>query len=154
MTKIVTTCGGILSIIHQLRSTLVLQGSLQAQQLGSGREMTVKLGQPYRCNSDRQESKNRKLNDNCAPSCCVLDRYNNRVFHQSHPHELKKECRKYLIKSTTSSTMCVGFYQDQIMDKQTKKRIDDYLKTHGGVIRTSDFQKAGFHNTYLSELTK
>jgi predicted transcriptional regulator of viral defense system len=40
------------------------------------------------------------------------------------------------------------------MEKQTKKHIDEYLKTHGGVIRTSDFQKAGFHNTYLSELTK
>jgi len=40
------------------------------------------------------------------------------------------------------------------MEKQTKKRIDEYLKSHDGVIRTSDFQKAGFHNIYLSELTK
>ena len=40
------------------------------------------------------------------------------------------------------------------MEKQTKKRIDEYLKTHGGVIRTSDFQKAGFHNSYLSVLTE
>jgi predicted transcriptional regulator of viral defense system len=40
------------------------------------------------------------------------------------------------------------------METQTKERINDYLKTHGGVIRTSDFQKAGFHNSYLSELTE
>lgn len=40
------------------------------------------------------------------------------------------------------------------MEKQTKERINEYLKTHEGVIHTSDFQKAGFHNSYLSELTK
>jgi predicted transcriptional regulator of viral defense system len=40
------------------------------------------------------------------------------------------------------------------MEKETKERINEYLKTQGGVIRTSDFQKAGFHNSYLSDLTK
>lgn len=40
------------------------------------------------------------------------------------------------------------------MEKETKERINEYLKTQGGVIRTSEFQKAGFHNSYLSELTE
>ncbi len=40
------------------------------------------------------------------------------------------------------------------MEKETKGRINEYLKTQGGVIRTSEFQKAGFHNSYLSELTE
>ncbi len=40
------------------------------------------------------------------------------------------------------------------MDQATRERISEYLATHGGVIRTKDFQRAGFHNLYLSELTE
>ena len=39
------------------------------------------------------------------------------------------------------------------MDEATKERISEYIAAHSGVIRTKDFQRAGFHNSYLSELT-
>jgi predicted transcriptional regulator of viral defense system len=39
------------------------------------------------------------------------------------------------------------------MDEATKERISKYIAAHSGVIRTKDFQRAGFHNSYLSELT-
>lgn len=38
------------------------------------------------------------------------------------------------------------------MDQKTKNRIDDYLSSQKGAIRTSDFQTAGLHNSYLTEL--
>ena len=40
------------------------------------------------------------------------------------------------------------------MDGVTKDRIAEYLTEHDGVIRTTEFQQAGFHNSYLSELTE
>lgn len=40
------------------------------------------------------------------------------------------------------------------MDEATRERISEYVTTHDGVIRTKDFQQAGFHNLYLSELTE
>ena len=40
------------------------------------------------------------------------------------------------------------------MDGVIKERVSEYLSIHDGVIRTKDFQRAGFHNSYLSELTK
>jgi predicted transcriptional regulator of viral defense system len=38
------------------------------------------------------------------------------------------------------------------MDDRTRHRIKEYLSMHEGVIRTSEFQSAGFHNSYLSKL--
>lgn len=38
------------------------------------------------------------------------------------------------------------------MEKQTRDRIEQYLEAHAGVIRTIDFQHAGLHNKYLTEL--
>lgn len=38
------------------------------------------------------------------------------------------------------------------MDQKTRARIDEYLSSQKGVIRTSDFQTAGLHNSYLTEL--
>ena len=40
------------------------------------------------------------------------------------------------------------------MDDNIRHRIDEYLKSQDGVIRTSDFQRAGFHNSYLAELSE
>ena len=42
--------------------------------------------------------------------------------------------------------------KELIMDQQTRERMDEYLGSHNGVIRTSDFQAAGLHNFYLKEL--
>jgi predicted transcriptional regulator of viral defense system len=39
-----------------------------------------------------------------------------------------------------------------IMDRKIQKRIDEYIESCGGMIRTSAFQKAGFHNSYLNDL--
>lgn len=38
------------------------------------------------------------------------------------------------------------------MDHKTRNRIDEYLQSHNGILRTIDFQKAGLHNSYLKEL--
>jgi predicted transcriptional regulator of viral defense system len=38
------------------------------------------------------------------------------------------------------------------MDQRTRDRIDEYLSSHNGAIRTSDFQTAGLHNSYITEL--
>lgn len=48
----------------------------------------------------------------------------------------------------------VYFIKGKLMDEHTKDRITEYLKTHDGVIRTTCFQQAGFHNTFLSELNE
>lgn len=40
------------------------------------------------------------------------------------------------------------------MDQKTRDRIDEYLSSHTGVLRTSDFQTAGLHNSYLTELVE
>lgn len=48
----------------------------------------------------------------------------------------------------------VDFIKGKLMDKRIKKRVTEYLKAHDGVIRTTYFQQAGFHNTYLSELNE
>lgn len=39
-----------------------------------------------------------------------------------------------------------------LMNQKTRDRIDEYLSSHNGFIRTSDFQTAGLHNSYLTEL--
>ncbi len=44
------------------------------------------------------------------------------------------------------------FYHLHIVEDQTRQRIENYLKEHAGVIRTMEFQRAGFHNSYLSIL--
>lgn len=38
------------------------------------------------------------------------------------------------------------------MEEQTRHRIEEYLEAHAGVIRTSEFQRAGLHNSYLTTL--
>lgn len=38
------------------------------------------------------------------------------------------------------------------MDQKTSDRIDKYLLSHNGILRTTDFQTAGLHNSYLKEL--
>ncbi len=38
------------------------------------------------------------------------------------------------------------------MENATRRRIDAYLETHAGIIRTADFQRAGLHNSYISAL--
>ena len=38
------------------------------------------------------------------------------------------------------------------MDQKTSGRIHEYLNVHNGVLRTSEFQAAGIHNSYLSDL--
>ena len=40
------------------------------------------------------------------------------------------------------------------MDQKTRDRIDEYLISHSGVLRTSDFQTVGLHNSYLTELVE
>ena len=35
----------------------------------------------------------------------------------------------------------------------TRQRTEQYLEAHAGVIRTSEFQQAGLHNSYLTTLT-
>lgn len=40
------------------------------------------------------------------------------------------------------------------MEQKTRRRIEEYLKEHDGIVRTSVFQDDGFHNTYLSELVE
>ena len=40
------------------------------------------------------------------------------------------------------------------MGDKTRYRISEYLESHDGVIRTTDFQRAGFHNSYLAELSE
>ncbi|MDF1568614.1 MAG: type IV toxin-antitoxin system AbiEi family antitoxin domain-containing protein [Spirochaetaceae bacterium] len=40
------------------------------------------------------------------------------------------------------------------MDQKTRDRIKEYLASQDGVIRTSDFQKAGLHNAYLTVLVE
>jgi len=40
------------------------------------------------------------------------------------------------------------------MESKTRVRIEAYLKKHDGIVRTSAFQSAGFHNTYLTELAE
>lgn len=40
------------------------------------------------------------------------------------------------------------------MENKTRRRIEDYLEAHAGIIRTIDFQRAGLHNSYLSALTE
>ncbi len=48
----------------------------------------------------------------------------------------------------------VDSIKDHVMDDRTNDRIIEYLTAHDGIIRTTDFQQAGFHNSYLSELTE
>lgn len=38
------------------------------------------------------------------------------------------------------------------MRHRTRRRIENYLETHAGIIRTIDFQRAGLHNAYLTIL--
>lgn len=38
------------------------------------------------------------------------------------------------------------------MEPQTLRRIEGYLDHHAGIIRTQEFQRAGFHNAYLATL--
>ncbi|HPM09958.1 MAG TPA: hypothetical protein PK941_05870 [Paludibacter sp.] len=38
------------------------------------------------------------------------------------------------------------------MDQKTRDKIDTYLNSHTGIIRTSDFRTAGLHNSCLTEL--
>ena len=38
------------------------------------------------------------------------------------------------------------------MEETTRRRIESYLDTHDGIIRTVDFQRAGLHNSYISTL--
>lgn len=38
------------------------------------------------------------------------------------------------------------------MEPQTLLRIEEYLDDHAGIIRTQEFQRAGFHNAYLATL--
>lgn len=40
------------------------------------------------------------------------------------------------------------------MDNITRNRIEEYIFSQDGVVRTADFQKAGFHNVYLTELVE
>jgi len=40
------------------------------------------------------------------------------------------------------------------MEKQTEKRIEDYLETHSGIVRTTEFQRDGLHNSYLATLAE
>ena len=40
------------------------------------------------------------------------------------------------------------------MEQKTRSRIEEYLKEHDGIVRTSVFQDSGFHNIYLSELVE
>ena len=40
------------------------------------------------------------------------------------------------------------------MEKQTEKRIEDYLETHSGIVRTTEFQREGLHNSYLATLAE
>jgi predicted transcriptional regulator of viral defense system len=40
------------------------------------------------------------------------------------------------------------------MEQKTRRRIEEYIKEHDGIVRTSVFQDDGFHNTYLSELVE
>jgi predicted transcriptional regulator of viral defense system len=40
------------------------------------------------------------------------------------------------------------------MEQKTRSRIEEYLKEHDGIVRTSVFQDDGFHNIYLSELVE
>ena len=40
------------------------------------------------------------------------------------------------------------------MDEDTRQGIEEYLKSQGGAIRTADFRRAGFHNSYLTELAE
>ena len=41
-----------------------------------------------------------------------------------------------------------------IVEEQTRDRIEEYLKAHGGIIRTIEFQQAGLHNSYLTMLAE
>lgn len=38
------------------------------------------------------------------------------------------------------------------MEPRTLRRIEEYLDDHAGIIRTQEFQRAGFHNAYLATL--
>ena len=40
------------------------------------------------------------------------------------------------------------------MEKRTEKRIEDYLETHSGIVRTTEFQREGLHNSYLATLAE
>ena len=40
------------------------------------------------------------------------------------------------------------------MDEDIRHRIEEYLESRNGVAHTADFQRAGFHNSYLAELTE
>lgn len=40
------------------------------------------------------------------------------------------------------------------MNQNIRDRVDKYLSSHTGSIRTSDFQAAGLHNSYLKELVQ
>lgn len=40
------------------------------------------------------------------------------------------------------------------MESQTEKRIEDYLETHSGIVRTTEFQREGLHNSYLAILAE
>jgi predicted transcriptional regulator of viral defense system len=40
------------------------------------------------------------------------------------------------------------------METKIRNRIEEYIAANNGIIRTSEFQKAGFHNIYLSELSQ
>ncbi len=57
-----------------------------------------------------------------------------------------------MIECTTVDLFCGRFYHFVIVEEQTRQRIEDYLKEHAGVIRTTDFQRAGLHNSYLTIL--
>jgi predicted transcriptional regulator of viral defense system len=57
-----------------------------------------------------------------------------------------------MIEYGTVDLFCRGSYHFGIVEDQTRQRIEDYLKEHAGVIRTTEFQRAGLHNSYLTML--
>ena len=57
-----------------------------------------------------------------------------------------------MITSPTVDYFCGRFYHVLTVEKQTRDRIEEYLEAHAGVIRTSEFQQAGLHNSYLTML--
>lgn len=40
------------------------------------------------------------------------------------------------------------------MEQKIRRRVEDYIKEHDGIVRTSVFQDEGFPNIYLSELVE
>ena len=57
-----------------------------------------------------------------------------------------------MITCDTVDYFCGRFYQVLTVETQTRDRIEEYLEAHAGVIRTSEFQHAGLHNSYLTIL--